>query len=255
MYTLEIACNQWTSCMHAMQAGAHRIELFENLADGGCTPSFGMIKAVMAIRTIPIYVMVRPRGGNFCYTKEEFQIMLSDVEQCKKLGVDGIVFGMLTPDGRVDIERCQELMQLWGQGSATFHRAIDRSRNLVEAVEDILQLGMERILTSGGKRNVLEGLSSIKELITKYGQAIRIMPGAGVLPSNLESILAETGATEIHATAKRIIPSPSFSPEFEDKITESSLEEIDLLVQALHHWEEKVNYTRRKNSTATDAKQ
>ena len=174
--------------------------------------------------------------------------MLSDVEQCKQLGVDGIVFGILRSDGRVDTERCQELMQLWGQGSATFHRAIDRSRNLEEAVEDILPLGMERILTSGGKRNVLEGLSSIKDLIARYGQAIRIMPGAGVLPSNLESILAETGATEIHATAKRIIPSPSFSPEFEDKVTESSSEEIDLLVQALKHWEENGHMQRSTNS-------
>ncbi len=198
---MEIACCNWISCENASQNGADRIELFENLTEGGVTPSLGMIQQSLTLN-IPVYVMIRPRGGNFVYSDAEFQIMKSDVQACKTLGVQGIVFGILNSENQVDKERCQELLQLW-DGPATFHRAYDETPNAFQAAQAIIELGFERILTSGQKPNVIQGLDLISDLISQFGHQITIMPGCGVTAENAIEILNRTGAAEIHATCKR----------------------------------------------------
>lgn len=233
---LEIACCNYLSCHHAWQGGADRIELFESLADGGCTPSFGMMKWVKQEIPLPIYAMIRPRGGDFCYSSREFDIMQSDIEICHQLGIDGIVFGILTEDGRVDEDRCRELQQLWRFKPITFHRAIDRSKDILRSATQIANMGFERILTSGGHPHVQDGLSTIKTLIQHLGTSITIMPGAGVTSGNVKSIVDATGAHEIHATAKRQMPSVSgtMNPSFQDQVVYSDLDEIIRLRQALN---------------------
>ncbi len=198
---MEIACCNWISCENASQNGADRIELFENLTEGGVTPSLGMIQKSLTLN-IPVYVMIRPRGGNFVYSDAEFQIMKSDVQACKTLGVKGIVFGILNSENQVDEERCRELLQLW-HGPATFHRAFDETPNAFQAAQTIIDLGFERILTSGQKPNVMLGLDLISDLISQFGNQITIMPGCGVTAENATAIIQKTGATEIHATCKR----------------------------------------------------
>lgn len=205
MNTLEIACNSYRSCLNALEGGADRIELFENVADGGCTPSAGMIQMAAKL-PLPVYVMIRPRGGHFCYTEAEAEMMLYDIGICKSAGVAGIVFGCLNPQGAVDEALCKTLLQAWN-GPATFHRAIDRSAYILQATKTICDLGFERILSSGGASHVLDGLDVLKQMQTQYGHAIRIMPGAGVTPLNAAHILSYTACREIHATCKKTLVS------------------------------------------------
>lgn len=200
--TLEIACNNLTACENAWKGGADRIELFQNLAEGGCTPSFGLLKKVKEKIPLPIYVMIRPRGGHFVYSEDEFEIMRSDINTCRVLDADGIVFGALTPQGEVDKVLCQKLLDTWKHKPATFHRAFDRSIDLPQAAEEIIQLGFERILTSGGQKTVEEGKAAIKYLQSAYGEQMSIMPGSGVTVANAKAISDYCGTTEIHATCK-----------------------------------------------------
>ena len=202
MITLEIACNSFTSCLHAAQGGAQRIELFENLSEGGCTPSYGMIKQVKEKIKLPIYVMIRARGGNFVYSDNELEIMIHDVMICKELGVNGIVFGALHENGSVNEEACRHILKAWNHGPATFHRAIDASENLISSAETIIKLGFERILTSGGKSTAWEGMETIANLQNKYGHRIEIQAGSGITAENAADIIAKTGVRSVHATCK-----------------------------------------------------
>jgi copper homeostasis protein len=216
-----------------MNAGAHRIELFENLADGGCTPSYGMIKKVSQL-SLPIYVMIRPRGGNFHYNNDEIEIMLEDIEICKQFAVNGIVFGCLTANGEIDKSLNKKLLEAWN-GPATFHRAIDRSNNYFQAAKDICDLGFERILSSGGALHVMDGLENLKKLQANLGTTIHIMPGAGVGPKNARNIIEFTKCKEIHATCKQSLRSMtgSLNLVFNDSETNSNYHEISELVSAL----------------------
>lgn len=228
MIKVEIACNSWSSCLNAIKGGAHRIELFENLADGGCTPSSGMLHKA-SLLSIPCYVMIRPRGGDFHYSNDEVDIMLHDIGECKKSGVAGIVFGCLTRSGEVDMVLNRKLLEAWGNGPATFHRAIDRSKDILKAARDIADLGFERILSSGGAMNVMQGLDILKKMQNDVGKEIIVMPGAGVAPQNAHEILSFTGCTEIHATCKQ-----TFDVSigvFNDKVQISDEKEIALLVK------------------------
>lgn len=202
MLTLEIACNSFISCLHAEQGGAQRIELFENLHEGGCTPSYGIIKHVKEKIKLPVYVMIRARGGNFVYTNDELEIMIHDVRICRELGVNGIVFGALHENGIVNEEVCRRILQAWNHGPATFHRAIDESNILLDAAETIINLGFERILTSGGKSNAWEGMEAIAKLQNELGNRIEIQAGAGITSENAAAIVAKTGVRSIHATCK-----------------------------------------------------
>lgn len=198
--TVEIACCNWISCANAQENGADRIELFENLLEGGCTPSYGLLKQSAELK-LPVYAMIRPRGGDFCYSEVEFETMKTDITVCKSLGLKGIVFGILDGYGNVDVKRCAELLHLW-EGPATFHRAFDQTKDAFAATEALIQLGFERILSRGQKENVEQGVVLLKQLVDTYSSSIIIMPGCGVTSKNGKDILEKTGAAEIHATCK-----------------------------------------------------
>lgn len=205
--TLEVCANNYTSALAAQQGGAYRVELCENLADGGTTPSYGQIALCVEKLRIKIYPIIRPRGGDFLYSDDEFLMMQKDIEQCKALGCDGIVFGILNADGSIDKKRCQNLLELAHPLSATFHRAFDVCVEPLQALEDIIKLGFERILTSGQKPTALEGIGLIKTLVKKALGRISIMAGSGVNEENVRHIIRETGVTEVHSTAKGIFSS------------------------------------------------
>ena len=185
---IEICVDSVQSCISAEKGGADRLELCGNMFEGGTTPSYGVLELAREKVNATIYAMVRPRGGDFCYDDIEFEIMKKEIKLMKELKIDGIVFGILTKDGRVDKERCSELLDLWGSSKATFHRAIDVSSDLNKACEDIISLGFERILTSGGEANVMSGIIKLKELVEKYNDKIIIMPGSGINERNIEYI-------------------------------------------------------------------
>jgi len=209
---LEIACNHIQSVETAIKAGADRIELFENLVDGGCTPSYGTIKISLEIckaANVPLFVLVRPRSGCFYYTEAEWQVIQTDLKILEELGVDGVVCGFLTEDNEIDFRRLEWLKKQWS-GPVTFHRAFDvflqhqPETHWQSALKNMSQLGVERILTSGGKATALEGVETIKKLVQLSENSISIQPGSGVNSENAGFIIESTGATEIHATAKKI---------------------------------------------------
>ena len=205
---IEICVDSVESCINAEKGGADRLELCGNMFEGGTTQSFGVLElAREKINNIPIYAMVRPRGGDFCYNDVEFEIMKREIKLMKELKIDGIVFGILTKEGKVDKKRCGELLDLWRTNKATFHRAIDVSSNLNEACEDIISLGFERILTSGGEANVMSGIIKLKELVEKYNKKIIIMPGSGINERNIEYIKDTVKANEYHMTANKTVES------------------------------------------------
>lgn len=238
MIEIEIACNSLTSCINAFEAGATRVELFENLADGGCTPSAGLIMASQKLN-IPKYVMIRPRAGHFCYSKVEIDMMLHDIEICKQANIQGIVFGCLTQSGSIDLSTNKLLLEAWG-GAATFHRAIDRTQDLFESAKAITDLGFKRILSSGGQITAEEGIEILRKMQKEFGKYIHIMPGSGITSKNAVSILRDTGCTNIHATCKVTVPSKKgpTNPIFAENDTEtfSELTEIRNLIEAIEKW-------------------
>jgi copper homeostasis protein len=198
---LEIIGFNIESCMAAQEAGANRIELCAGPGEGGTTPSYAFIKAAREKLHIDLYVMIRPRGGDFLYSDNDFEIMKNDAAICKQLGCDGIVTGILTKDGKVDKKRCKELIEIVYPLEATFHRAFDRVADSFEALEDIIELGFERILTSGLKPKAIESTELLSQLIKQSNGRIIIMPGSGVTAENIVSIAESTGATEFHSSA------------------------------------------------------
>ena len=201
---IEICVDSVESCINAEKGGADRLELCGNMFEGGTTPSYGVLELSREKINIPIYAMVRPRGGDFCYNDIEFEIMKREIKLMKELKIDGIVFGIL---GKVDKERCCKLLDLWGSNKATFHRAVDVSCNLNEACEDIISLGFERILTSGGEANVMSGIIKLKELVEKYNNKIIIMPRSVINERNIEYINDTVNANEYHMTANKTVES------------------------------------------------
>jgi copper homeostasis protein len=199
--TLEIAAGSLASALAAQEGGADRVELCSALAEGGITPSHGMLAVVRDRVRIPVYVLIRPRGGDFLYDDAEFEIMRRDVETCAQLGFDGVVIGALDADGVVD-PRCRELVAAAGKLGVTFHRAIDASADLAQALERIIDLGCERVLTSGGQANALAGADVIAGLVEQGGGRISIMAGAGVRSQNLVEVARLTRAHEFHGSAR-----------------------------------------------------
>lgn len=199
---LEIIGFTIEGCAIAQSAGAHRIELCDNPADGGTTPSFGFIKAARKILHVDLYNMIRPRGGDFFYSDEEFEIMKEDIRISKQLGCDGIVLGILTKENKVDKRRCARLVELAYPLGVTFHRAFDRTADPFEALQDIINTGCERILTSGQKPTAAEGKDLIASLIGYADDRIIIMPGSGVKSDNIIDIAETTAAIEFHASAR-----------------------------------------------------
>ena len=200
-FTLEICCYHFQSCMIAAAAGAHRIELCADAAEGGTTPGFGTIKRVKEKVSIDVYPIIRPRGGDFFYDDDEFIMMKTEILLCKELGCEGVVIGMLKQDGSIDKDRCRQLVALAYPMGVTFHRAFDRAINPFEALEDIIQTGCERILTSGHKPTALEGAQLLDELIRQANDRIIIMPGSGIRAANIAEVAKKTGAAEFHSSA------------------------------------------------------
>lgn len=202
MYSLEVISFSIESCKTAVEAGAQRIELCDNPIEGGTTPSAGMIKVARALAPIQLFPIIRPRGGDFLYSDDEFKMMQEDIRLCKELGCDGVVIGLLTKDGKVDIERTAKLVELAYPLGVTFHRAFDRVQNHRSALEEVINCGCERILTSGLYPTVSEGKDVLKELVELAKGRITIMPGSGLRASNLKEIAQYTGAKEFHSSAR-----------------------------------------------------
>lgn len=201
-FKLEVIGFNMQSCIIAQAAGAHRIELCDNPEDGGTTPSYGFIKAAREKLQTALFPIIRPRGGDFLYSDEEFEIMKTDVKLCKQLGCDGVVIGMLNADGTVDKKRNTALVELAYPLGVTFHRAFDRAADPLQAMEDIISIGCERILTSGQKPNAADGAELIAQLIKQANERIIIMPGSGVRSKNIIELAKKTGATEFHTSAR-----------------------------------------------------
>jgi len=201
-FKLEIIGFTIDSCIIAQAAGADRIELCDNPGDGGTTASYGFIKAAREALHIQLYPIIRPRGGDFLFSEEEFEIMKTDVQLCKELSCDGVVIGMLNKDGSIDKKRCSQLVSLAYPLGVSFHRAFDRCSNPFEALEDIIDIGCERILTSGQQLTAAQGADFINELIRHADDRLIIMPGSGVRDDNIIEIAKKTGASEFHSSAR-----------------------------------------------------
>jgi copper homeostasis protein len=198
---LEIIGFNIESCLAAQEAGADRIELCGSPGEGGTTPSYGLVQSAREKLEIDLYVMIRPRGGDFLYTDNEFEMMMKEVEFCTRSGCDGIVTGALTQDGHVDKEKCKILIDLAYPMGVTFHRAFDRVADPFASLEDLITLGFERILTSGLQPKAEQSTSLLSQLIQKSAGRIIIMPGSGVNSKNIISIAEKTGAKEFHSSA------------------------------------------------------
>jgi copper homeostasis protein len=199
---LEICADCVDSAISAERGGAHRVELCSGLAEGGVTPSSGLISAVRSRLSLPLHVIIRPRAGDFLYTADEFEIMQQDVLTVKQLGADGIVVGILREDGSIDTLRTRTLIEIARPMKVTFHRAFDMSHDFSRALDDIIAIGADRVLTSGGEQTAAEGIPAIAALVKQAAGKTAIMAGAGVTPSNVRNIIAQTGIREIHATAR-----------------------------------------------------
>jgi len=202
MVNMEVCANSLASAMEAEKGGAVRVELCDNLLEGGTTPSYSQIKMAKQLLKIEVYPIIRPRGGDFLYTDQEFNLMREDILICKSLGCEGVVFGILNADGTVDIKRCAELVTLASPMKVTFHRAFDMTIDLFKALEDIINLGCTRILTSGGMPSAFKGMEVIRQLVEKAGDRIVIMAGAGVAVNNISELVAGTGVREFHGSAR-----------------------------------------------------
>lgn len=190
----------------AARGGADRVELCASAPEGGVTPSHGSIELARAIPGIGLYVIIRPRGGDFCYSLLEFESMKRDIAAARSLGADGVVIGILKPDGKVDTDRTKELVQLAGPMDITFHRAFDMSLDPVQALDAVYQTGIRRILTSGTRNTVDEGLGIMAELVRRAEKGLAIMAGSGVKIHNLEA-LYRAGIRQFHSSASKTIPS------------------------------------------------
>ena len=203
---LEVIGFDLASCLIAETHGANRIELCANPHEGGTTPSYGMIRVARQNTSIQLFPIIRPRGGDFLFSGLEFQTMITDIQQCEQLGCDGVVIGMLTADGNVDVDRCAELIQHAGAMQVTFHRAFDRVKDPMKALEQIIDLGCMRILTSGLRPNVDLGREMLRTLVDAAGDRITIMPGSGVRSNNVLELARFTGANAFHSSARSSHP-------------------------------------------------
>lgn len=204
---LEICCFSLFSCLEAQYGGANRIELCGGMPEGGTTPSIGLVKECLSKINIPIYVMIRPRGGDFFYSKTELDVMLADIKEMKKLKPAGFVFGLLNQSGEIDLENTTKLISASKPYPVTFHRAFDRCVNPILALDQLITLGVENVLTSGQRNTALEGIKNLEKYIINAAGKINVMAGSGVNPDNI-SQLANVGIKNFHFTAKKPFNSP-----------------------------------------------
>ena len=224
---IEICTNGITSCINAEKGGANRVELCDNLLEGGTTPSFGMIEIVKEQLTIDIFVMIRPRGGDFYYSDLEFEIMKRNILHCKKIGIEGVVFGLLNLDGTIDIQRTKALTELARPMKVTFHRSFDRCNDLEKGLNDLIKIGVDNVLTSGGKQKAIDSLPMLEKLLRQANNQIQIMVGSGVNPSNVQHF-KHIGITNFHFSATEIIDS-----KMEYRVEEFDISEFKLKQSSL----------------------
>jgi copper homeostasis protein len=205
---VEVCVDSVASALAAERGGANRVELCSGLIEGGVTPSLGLVEQVRARTSLDLHVIIRPRGGDFFYDEDEFEIMRRDIMTAKRLGVDGVVFGILDSDGNVDVGRTQQLVDLVRPLNVTFHRAFDMSADLFRSLEEICLAGVGRVLTSGGEQTAVQGLDTIARLVKAASDKIVVMPGSGIDASNVRVVIDQTGAREIHVGLRSSEPSP-----------------------------------------------
>ena len=232
-FELEVIAFDLLSCQLAADNGADRIELCANPHEGGTTPSYGMMKAARKSTLIQVFPIIRPRGGDFLYTKEEFEIMKDDVKAAQDIGCEGVVIGILSNDGNIDVEKCQELVTLAGQMEVTFHRAFDRVKEPIKSLEQIIAIGCKRILSSGLHPTAIEGSSILRALVSQADGRIKIMPGSGVRSNNIVQLAKDTGAICFHSSARKTLDSQMqyFNTNMKENLVQVSLDagEVSLL--------------------------
>jgi copper homeostasis protein len=239
-YIIEIATSDFTTTKSAVEGGADRIELCANLAEGGTTPSYGTIIQCREKFPVQLFPIIRPRGGDFLYSANEFEIMLKDVKLVKELGCDGVVIGLLNADGGIDVKRTSILVEAAYPLGVTFHRAFDRCKEPFEALEQLVEIGCERILTSGQRPSVADGAGLVAELNKVAADRIIIMPGSGVRIDNIKMLAEKTGCTEFHSSlrgkekSKMEFVHPGFAESAESYMNNSiDAEEVRSLRNAL----------------------
>jgi copper homeostasis protein len=206
---LEIVCGSIDDALQAQAGGADRIELCSAMFLGGLTPSLGTLQVARAQLTIPIMAMLRPRSGGFCYTEPEFATMERDAESLLANGADGLVFGVLDSEGNIDVTRTRRLRELTGNKQSVVHRAFDVTPDPMRALDQLIELGITRILTSGQRSSALEGSDLIHRLIDHAAGRIEILPGGGIRLHNLEEVIARTGCDQVHMTAWKSVADTS----------------------------------------------
>lgn len=207
MIELEVCANSAVSAIQAQEGGADRVELCANMHEGGTTPGPGTIQTARQYLQIELFVMIRPRGGDFCYNQTELQVMRHDIDAAKAMGADGVVLGILTPDGAIDRDHCAELIQRARPLPVTFHRAFDVCRDPFEALEALIGLGVERVLTAGQSNQAPEGAACLAQLVEQAQGRIAIMAGSGVNQRNVAGLAQETGVRAFHMSGRTILES------------------------------------------------
>ncbi len=206
-YAFEVCANSVASCLAAQEGGAQRVELCAGIPEGGTTPSYGEIAIAREVLGIKLHVIIRPRGGDFLYSPIEVRTMLKDIKMARTLGADGVVFGCLTAKGDIDMPLMYELMEVAKGMSVTFHRAFDVCRNPSEALEQIIELGCNRVLTSGQQPTAEQGIATLKALNQQAAGRITLLAGCGVNEHNIARIARETGIKEFHFSAREKLDS------------------------------------------------
>lgn len=209
MITIEVCVNSVESAIVAQKGGADRVELCSNIQEGGVTPSYGLIKSVVQAVDIPVHVLIRPRSGDFLYNELDLDIMKSDIDISGSLGCQGVVFGALLADGSIDVGACYNLISLAKKYNlcSVFHRAFDHTQNPLVSLSDLIDLGFDKVLTSGGYESAFDGIDNIKKIIELASRKIDIIVGSGITPDNILRIIKETNTKEIHGTFSSLVSS------------------------------------------------
>ncbi len=213
---IEVCCGSIQSAANAKAGGAVRVELCQGLVEGGTTPSPATIQYAVRELGLKVFVLVRPRGGDFCYNELEVKTMEEDVAFCKEAGVSGIVVGFLHPDGSIDTELTRRFVELSAPLPVTFHRAFDECADPLNALEQIIECGCARILTSGCKPTAIEGAEMLHQLVKKADGRITILAGSGVTPENAVALREKTGVKEIHGSCKKTRPDGAWETDAEE---------------------------------------